>query len=113
MPASLKEVLDNAPECDAVTLAVNSRGQPWTEDGFRGSWRKLRLRLEAQGKVTPGLTIHGLRHTGATILREEGFDDRTIADALGQKTDSMARHCSRDADLAQKMAGVVERLDQA
>jgi hypothetical protein len=31
-------------------------------------------------------------------MREEGFDERTIADALGQKTDSMARH--RAADLS-------------
>jgi hypothetical protein len=49
----------------------------------------------------------------ATILREEGFDERTIADALGQKTESMARHYARDADLSRKMAGVAERLEAA
>jgi integrase len=96
-----------------VTLAANSRGHPWTESGFRASWRTLRLRLEAAGKIAPGLTFHGLRHTVATILREEGFDDRTIADALGQKTDAMARHYSRDANLRKKMMGVVQRMDLA
>jgi hypothetical protein len=49
----------------------------------------------------------------ATILREEGFDERTIADALGQKSESMARHYSRDADLTQKMTTVVESFDAA
>jgi hypothetical protein len=48
----------------------------------------------------------------ATILREEGFDERTIADVLGQKTESMARHYARDADLSRKMAGVAERLEE-
>jgi integrase len=70
VPATLKTILDEAPPSDATTLAVSSRGQSWTEDGFRTSWRKLRLRLEAAGNVQPGLTIHGLRHTVATILRE-------------------------------------------
>ncbi len=112
-PASLREILDEAPAHDALTLAVNSRGRPWTESGFRASWRTLRLRLEEAGLVAPGLTFHGLRHTVATILREEGFDDRTIADALGQKTEGMARHYARDADLREKMTGVVRRLDRA
>jgi integrase len=111
--SALKHILDGAPRHNAATLAANSHGQSWTDSGFRGSWRKLRIRLEQQGKIGPGLTIHGLRHTVATILREEGFDERTIAEVLGQKTDSMARHYSRDADLSRKMGAVAERLQQA
>jgi integrase len=34
--------------------------------------------------------LYGLRHTVAVILRECGHDERTIADALGQKTIEMA-----------------------
>ncbi len=113
VPQALKSILDDACRVDAATLATTSRGHPWTESGFRASWRKLRIGLEAESKIGPGLTIHGLRHTVATILREEGFDDRTIADVLGQKTEHMARHYSRDADLTQKMATVAERFDQA
>lgn len=113
VPQVLRSILNEAISDDADTLATTSRGQEWTESGFRASWRKLRIGLEAEGKVEPGLTIHGLRHTVATILREEGFDDRTIADVLGQKTEHMARHYSRDADLTQRMAAVAERFDQA
>ena len=35
----------------------------------------------------------------AVILREIGYDERTIADALGQKTIEMARHYAKGADL--------------
>jgi integrase len=55
--------------------------------------------------------LYGLRHTVAVILRECGFDERTIADALGQKTIEMARHYARGADLRVKMRGVVAAFD--
>jgi integrase len=90
-----------------VTLLANSEGRPWTESGFRASWRPCRLKLEAARLIGPGFTLYGLRHTVATVLREIGFDPRTIADALGQKTTAMAEHYSRRADLKPKMVGVV------
>jgi len=67
--------------------------------------------LEEQGRVAPRLTLYGLRHTVAVILREAGADERTIADALGQKTIEMARHYARGADLKRKMRGVVASFD--
>ena len=109
----LKEILDNAPKHDAITLAANSRGKPWTEDGFRASWRKFRIELENSGKIAKGLTFHGLRHTVATILREEGFGNRDIADVLGHESEAMARHYSRDADLRQKTPGVMVKFETA
>jgi integrase len=111
--STLKGILDSAPAHDAETIAVTSRGKSWTMAGFRASWRNFRLRLETEGKIGPGLTIHGLRHTVATNMAEEGFDSRTIADALGQATESMALHYSRDADRSRKMDAVAARLDQA
>jgi integrase len=68
----------------------------------------MRLKLEREGRVRPGLTLYGLRHTVAVILREIGFDERTIADALGQKTVEMARHYAQGADLAPKMRSVAQ-----
>ena len=63
-------------------------------------------------QVGPALTLYGLRHTVAVILRESGADDRTIADALGQKTTDMARHYAKGADLRRKMHGVVASFDR-
>ena len=110
-PAELQTILNAAPKHDAITLCANSDGKPWTESGFRASWRPIRIRLEKAGKIGPGLTMYGLRHTVAVILREFGFDERTIADALGQKTIEMARHYSKGADLKPKMRGVVASFD--
>lgn len=110
-PEALREILDAAPKHDAITLCANSRGRPWTESGYRASWNKVRIKLEKAGKVGPDLTLYGLRHTVAVILRESGADERTIADALGQKTTEMARHYARGADLKRKMRGVVAHFD--
>lgn len=69
-------------------------------------WSKFRLKLERAKRVNSILTLYGLRHTVAMILRESGYDERTIADALEQKTIEMARHYARGADLTNKMKGV-------
>jgi integrase len=111
LPAPVATVLAEAPSHDAITIAATMRGRVWTGAGFRASWRTLKARLQKEGKVTPGLTLKGLRHTVATILAEMGYDDRTIADMLGQRTLAMAQHYSRRADRSRKMAGVVRAFD--
>jgi len=113
--APLKAIIDAALAQTGgpttITLCANSRGKPWTESGFRASFFKMIGELEASGRVGDGLTFHGLRHSVATELREAGFDSRTIADMLGQKTTSMAEHYSSDADLSAKLKGAVRKLE--
>jgi len=111
-PQMLRDILKSTPSHTAVTVCANSNGKPWTESGFRASWRKIRISLERQGQIGPDLTLYGLRHTVAVILREAGADERTIADALGQKSVEMARHYARGADLKRKMRGVVANFDR-
>jgi integrase len=110
-PGELMDALDAGPEHGAITLCANLTGRPWTLGGYRASWRKVRMLLEQRGAVGKGLTLYGLRHTVAVILREAGHDERTIADALGQKTIEMARHYAKRADLVPKMRGVVKSFD--
>ena len=92
-------------------LAVNSHGRPWTLEGHKASFFKLIGEWEETGYVVPGLTFHGLRHTAATRLREAGYDLRTIADFLGQKTEGMAGHYSKRADLTKKLQGIAQAID--
>ena len=47
-----------------------------------------------------------------SFCAESGADERTIADALGQKTIEMARHYAQGADLKRKMRGVVASFDR-
>jgi integrase len=112
VPRLISDALDALLPHGATTLLVNSKGTPWTSSGFQTSVFAFLGRLEKAGKVGDGLTIHGLRHTCATLMREAGFDKDTIADMLGQETAGMAEWYARDAQLEKKLAGVVEKIDE-
>jgi len=86
LPHPVKEAMGSAPQHTAITVCANSRGRPWTVQGFSFSWQVIKQRLLAEGAIGEGLTLKGLRHTVATILAEMGYDDRTIADMLSQRT---------------------------
>ena len=111
--AELKRALVEAPQHSAPTIAANSYGVAWTESGFNSSFCKFIRRLQRAGKVEPGLTFHGLRHTLGTRLKEAGADDRAIADLLGQSSLAMANHYSRDADTSPRDARLIELTDLA
>jgi integrase len=113
VPKELKRLLDARLRNPKYPhLCISTRLKPWSESGFRASWAKLRISLEKAGKVGKGLTIHGLRHTVGTYLREEGFDPRAIADALGQKQEGMALHYSKTADMRKVMEEVSAAVDR-
>jgi len=86
-------------------------GRPWTLEGHKAGFFKLIGEWEETGYVVRGLTFHRLRHTAATRLREAGYDLRTIADFLGQKTEGMAGHYSKRADLTKKLQGIAQAID--
>jgi len=98
----LRAALERAPKHDAITILASSKGTPWTYDGFSTVWHRWRGKQVEAEQLDKDLTLKGLRHTVATLLREEGRTKGEIADFLGQKTERMAHHYSRDADLAAK-----------
>jgi integrase len=108
---TLRLALSEAPSHDAPAVLANSRGESWTYNGFSTVWYRLKKGLEAQGVIDQGLTLKGLGHTVATTLREAGLDERRIADLLGQKTPSMARHYSRSANLVDKNRETIATLE--
>ena len=103
----LADALAAAPQHHAITLCANSRGQPWTYNGFSTNWDKLKRKLQKEGKIQPGLTLKGLRHTVGTILAEMGCDHGTIALILGHATEAMGKHYSRRSDRSKKAAAVI------
>ncbi len=109
---ALAEILDAAPEHDALTLVANSFGRPWkNENSFRSAFFKLIQRLERKNLVEKGLTFHGLKHTVGKLLKEGGASDEDIAIALGHKTVAMARHYSSEADNRIRMEAVVKSFN--
>jgi integrase len=110
IPRPLVAILKECADHDAITLCANSRGAPWTQDGFSASFRKFLKRLEADGQVGTGLTFHGLRHTAATVLKESGASDDDIAVWLTHSP-QMARHYSRDASKRERRKAIVRKFD--
>ncbi len=111
LPEPVKQALADAARHDAMTLCANSQGSPWTYSGLDGAWQRYRAQLLRAERIAPGLTLKGLRHTVATILAEMGYDARTIADLLGQKTTAMGEHYSRRANKTKKLTAVVKNFD--
>jgi integrase len=64
----LADLLASAPYHDAVTVAATTNGTPWTESNFNSTFIKAIAKLSRGGRVGPGLTFHGLRHTVGTLL---------------------------------------------
>src|SRR5215471_14528739 len=58
--APLKKLLDRTKKRSTVIL-TNTRGRPWTSDGFRTSWRKMCRKAGIEG-----LTFHDLRGSAVT-----------------------------------------------
>jgi integrase len=84
--ARLKLALDAAlkQKRSSVTILTNSRGVPWTEDGFRTSWGK------AFDKTTLGdLHFHDLRGTAVTRLALVGCTVPEIASFTGHSMQSV------------------------
>jgi integrase len=108
LPDMVQRALGVMPRHNAITLCATSRGKPWTKSGLDSAWQKLKAPLNIADK----LTLKGLRHTVATMLAEMGYDERTIADMLGQKTIEMARHYSKSANKRDKMTAVIKSLNE-
>jgi integrase len=96
----------------AVQLCVNSRGMPWTESGFRASYFKHVRKLTAAGRLQPGVTFHGLRHTLGSLARDLGFSDFQIAASLADRSIAMAQTYGRDAMKKQARATVQEAVEE-
>jgi integrase len=107
----LRAILDQTPRVSPVIL-IGSRGKPFTENGLRTSFFRLIRNLVAEGKVQPGLSFHGLRHTLGTTLAEAGCDAATIAAVLGQATTKMAEHYSKTANRKHLVEAAIDLVEE-
>jgi integrase len=107
----LREMLDQTPRVSPVIL-IGARGKPFTESGLRTSFFRLIRKLVTEGKVQPGLSFHGLRHTLGTTLAEAGCDAATIAAVLGQATTKMAEHYSKTAKRKHLVDAAIDLVEE-
>ena len=110
-PAQLIEILAQAPRHDAITLCANSDGKPWTVSGFRASWRKVRVKLEHEGKLARRSRCTACGIPWRSSCGRWDTTSAPLPTCIGQKTLEMARHYAKHADAKPKMRGVITRLD--
>lgn len=106
--APLRAALDATPRVSTIIL-VTTEGTPWTEDGFRSSWRKAC----ARAGIT-GLTFHDLRGTAVTRLAVVECTEAEIASITGHSLRDVAaildaHYLYRDPALAESAIRKLER----
>lgn len=106
----LREILDAAPRL-GETMVTRPDGGKWARATLSANFGDLIRRLEDEGRIGKGLTLHGLRTTNATRLADRGGDVRAIQAELGDKTTAMAFHYSRGADMKRAAETAARLLD--
>ncbi|MDX8501953.1 tyrosine-type recombinase/integrase [Mesorhizobium sp. VK4C] len=104
----LKAVLDALPH-DTMRICTNSRGRPWTKDGFKTSWGKECARLKIEG-----VTFHDLRGTFITERKREGSTAEQIAGVTGHSISEINGVLERHylADDQQASDAVILRMER-
>jgi len=83
----LRKLLKRIPK-RATTILTNSRGRPWTADGFGSSFNTAK---HAAGIADKDLHFHDLRGTAATKFYTAGLSIRVIAEILAWSEDQVER----------------------
>jgi integrase len=96
----LKAALNATPRRSPIVL-LNTDNQPWTEDGFRSSWRKA-----CKKAGITGVTFNDLRGTAVTRLAIAGCTEAEIAAITGHTLKDVrsildAHYLHRDQALAE------------
>lgn len=79
-------MLDAMPR-KAVTILTNSRGRPWTEQGFGSAFR----RAQKKAGIT-GLTFHDLKGTFLSRGRALGYSLAELSDASGTNEQTIKKY---------------------
>ncbi|MBJ7532796.1 tyrosine-type recombinase/integrase [Rhodomicrobium vannielii ATCC 17100] len=105
MHRDLRELLQEIPK-RAVTVLSNTRGKPWTTDGFKASWGK-ELDRDAMAPIREaGLVFHGLRKSAVVFLLEAGCTDAEVSAITGQSR-QMVEYYARQVNQKKLAANAV------
>jgi integrase len=96
----------------SVRILTNSRGRPWTADGFRVSWRVELMRPQMEDLRAKRLVFHGLRKSAVVMLLEAGATDAEVAAITGQSREMVA-HYSRQVSQRKLAAAAILKWETA
>lgn len=104
----LRAVLARIPK-RSTTILTNSRGRPWTRDGFGSSFNKVKI---AAGLQDRDLHFHDLRGTAATRFYNAGLSERVIAEIMGWEEEHVARIIRRYVGRAAATKAIIRQLNE-
>jgi integrase len=105
MHRDLKALLERLPRAGKSVL-TNSRGAPWTQDGFKASWQNQMAEKVLAPLREKGLVFHGLRKSAVVFLLEAGCTDAEVAAITGQSREMIA-HYAREVNQRHLAAAAV------
>jgi len=109
--AELKAMLDRTEKVGPLIL-TNTRGRPWTSDGFRASWGKLCTRAGIEDR-----TFHDIRGSAVMRLARSSASVPEIATLTGHSLKDAeaildAHYFGRDVKLAENAIRKLERNER-
>jgi hypothetical protein len=107
----LRDVVVGIPR-KATEMLTNTRGRPWTADGFRSSWGKELDRDITFPLHEAGLVFHGLRKSAVAFLLEAGCTDAE-APAIAGQSRQMVEHYARQVNQKKLAAAAVLKWEMA
>lgn len=105
---ALRAVLAGIPK-RATTILTNSRGRPWSQDGFGSSFNKAKI---AAKLADSNLHFHNLRGTAATRFYIAGLSERVIAEIMGWEEEHVARIIRRYVGRTAAVQAMVRQLNE-
>jgi integrase len=105
---ALRNILAEIPK-RSTTILTNSRGRPWTPDGFGSLFIKVK---NAAGLADRDLHFHDFRGTAATRFYVAGLSERVIAEIMGWEEDHVARIIRRYVDRAAATKAIIRQLNE-
>jgi len=105
---ALHDVLARIPK-RSTTILTNSRGRPWTSNGFGSSFNTAK---HDAGIVDKDMHFHDLRGTAATKFYIAGLPIRVIAEILAWSEDQVDRIIRRYVSRAAATKEAIRQLNQ-
>ncbi len=111
MHNNLRALLAEMPRA-SVHVLTNTRGVPWTTDGFKTSWGDELKRDVFKELSEKQLVFHGLRKSAVVFLLEAGCTDAEVSAITGQSR-GMVAHYARQVNQKKLAAAAVLKWQAA
>lgn len=116
LDALLEELKDRSRKVGVNTVLVNSHGEPWSGDGFGGSFNRLRdeakiFHEDEESGEPVAKHLHDVRGTFCTkLLTTANLTDAQVAEIMGWSVDKVANIRRTYVDQAQVVIALGKRL---